>query len=889
MKPYKSYLSLQKSGGKLNKVLIVVLIFQIIILCLLKTTITIPVAFAKRLSEDYETNGVVFNYENIVFTFPNQFKVGRFTLSKDDHPVIGINGLSFQCSIFDLPWGKLNDLENFQTEEIFFYSPLKERPVLSITNARIRKNENNQYFTTSSISLDQKILDVRGILDFNYIKSLLPEKESGTSEETIDRLIAAVEKLDSWVDGTPPIQLQAFVNAIPNATLCISQSSEPDKEMSGFSKQTNGFCSFLKISAEGDKTHSVSLKARIDAFSHKIKSLGLTLEDITLTNSSIKFENLSNLKNDWGESSLSVGKIRLDGKMQGHLPRFNVISKSSEKLTEGMFFSDSNRTRMSLSYQYKSFLTLNGEVQLIPKNFDLYCDTKNGRLKVFDGDEIHAYVFRNKKENRASIPMFFRARSDRLSIFETPDGAFTLSGQIAPDYSIFVDSAWGKLGSSEITGTYSQSWHPHNFRFLLKGECLPTDINNWLGKWWKTIWDEFAFTDEIPHGDFSISGNWQNPRTSTITHGTAETGSFSYRDLSTNESILMVYADGNNTQIKASANHDKGHLYGNLTIPRNLGSADNPLSFQLKGDFPLNEGKKVFGREVEEILSDFNSSVVSCEADGSIYLSRTDHSAEDNKTYYTIAISTDNNASLWNIPVSHIHGTIKHNDGTTRGIFPSIGMGKGKSSLDFESNSFPSGDSLSFRFHLKGADRSAISSTISNFSFLDSSDRDHIKKTFKAAKTSAGTLDLSVQAKGPLQNYMQFKGTGHFRLVEKSLSRVNIFGEISKKLNTLKLPIPSGSFSFERLEIPFRIEYDNIHSDNILLTGPLSKLEASGKLNLVSNEVDLTAKLKLAGNLKIPLISQVINFADPLSKITEIKISGNWKDPKTELIINPFK
>ena len=889
MKPYKSYLSLQKSGGKLNKVLIVVLIFQIIILCLLKTTITIPVAFAKRLSEDYETNGVVFNYENIVFTFPNQFKVGRFTLSKDDHPVIGINGLSFQCSIFDLPWGKLNDLEDLQTEEIFFYSSLKERPVISVTDARLRKNKKDQYFTTSSISHAQRVLDVKGVLDFNYIQSLFPKKEPFKPDEAIDRLIANIEKIDSWIDSTPPIQFQAFVNAIPNATLCISQSSEPDKEMAGFSKQTNGFCSFLKISAEGDKTHSVSLKARIDAFSHKIKSLGLTLEDITLTNSSIKFENLSNLKNDWGESSLSVGKIRLDGKMQGHLPRFNVISKSSEKLTEGMFFSDSNRTRMSLSYQYKSFLTLNGEVQLIPKNFDLYCNTKKGRLKVFDGDEIHAYVFRNKKENRASIPMFFRATSDRLSIFETPDGAFALSGQTAPDYSIFVDSAWGKLGSSEITGTYSQSWHPHNFRFLLKGEYLPTDINNWFGKGWKSIWDEFAFTDEIPHGDFSISGNWQKPKTSTITNGTVKTGSFSYRGLAINESILMVYVDGNNTQIKASANHDKGHFNGNLTIPRNLGSADTPLSFRLKGDFPLNEGKKVFGNKIEGILSDFNSSILSCEAEGSIYQSLTGHSAEDNKTHYTIGISTDNNASLWDVPVSHIHGAIKHNEGITRGNFPSIGIGKGKSSLDFESKSFPSGDSLSFKFHLKGADRSAISSTISDSAFIDPSSRDHIKKSFLSAKDSSGTIDLSVQAKGPLQDYMQFKGTGHFRLVEKSLSRVNIFGEISKKLNTFKLPIPSGSFSFERLEIPFRIEYDNIFSDNILLTGPLSKLEASGKLNLVSNEVDLRAKLQLAGNLKIPLLSQVINLADPLSKITEIKISGNWKDPKTELRINPFK
>ena len=60
-------------------------------------------------------------------------------------------------------------------------------------------------------------------------------------------------------------------------------------------------------------------------------------------------------------------------------------------------------------------------------------------------------------------------------------------------------------------------------------------------------------------------------------------------------------------------------------------------------------------------------------------------------------------------------------------------------------------------------------------------------------------------------------------------------------------------------------------------------------MNLISNEIDITAKLKLVGNLKIPLISTVINLADPLSKIAEIRISGDVKNPKTEFIVNPFK
>ena len=49
-------------------------------------------------------------------------------------------------------------------------------------------------------------------------------------------------------------------------------------------------------------------------------------------------------------------------------------------------------------------------------------------------------------------------------------------------------------------------------------------------------------------------------------------------------------------------------------------------------------------------------------------------------------------------------------------------------------------------------------------------------------------------------------------------------------------------------------------------------------------EIDVTSKLKLIGNLKIPIVSNIISLADPLPKITEIRISGNWKNPKSEFV-----
>ena len=63
------------------------------------------------------------------------------------------------------------------------------------------------------------------------------------------------------------------------------------------------------------------------------------------------------------------------------------------------------------------------------------------------------------------------------------------------------------------------------------------------------------------------------------------------------------------------------------------------------------------------------------------------------------------------------------------------------------------------------------------------------------------------------------------------------------------------------------------------LSGPLSVLLAKGELNWPTGIIDLIAELQIVGNLNIPLIKQIVNFADPLSKISKIKIIGPWENP----------
>ena len=54
--------------------------------------------------------------------------------------------------------------------------------------------------------------------------------------------------------------------------------------------------------------------------------------------------------------------------------------------------------------------------------------------------------------------------------------------------------------------------------------------------------------------------------------------------------------------------------------------------------------------------------------------------------------------------------------------------------------------------------------------------------------------------------------------------------------------------------------------------------------------MDLLARFQVAGNLNIPILKQIVNLADPLSKLSKLKIQGHWDDPDWSIYLgaNPL-
>ena len=196
---------------------------------------------------------------------------------------------------------------------------------------------------------------MKGALDFDYLKSLfkpLPKKTSRFDlSESMDRVLGSVEELRSALRQTGSLHLKSFVQGSPGGELCLSQS---DEGIQVPETRARGLRAHLRLSDRGDKNHAASLKLKLKDFSIKGERIETVLKNLSFSNQSISLKRISKLRQDFGESRLRIGEIELSGRLEGRLPAFTLISNSSKGLEEGMFISESNRTKVALGYRYDS-------------------------------------------------------------------------------------------------------------------------------------------------------------------------------------------------------------------------------------------------------------------------------------------------------------------------------------------------------------------------------------------------------------------------------------------------------------------------------------------------------------------------------------------------------
>ena len=804
-----------------------------------------------------EGNSYRIDANSVTFNSRNGIKVENLIISENNAPVFLSKSLFVEFNF----WNFLNHNKNIISKISSFQSQMESKGLsLFFSDIEVEIINSTQIFCKVNSKILSTDFRCKGFINPSDLKLYYKTKfEVQNRLSYVDYIKNSnLPKNVSW-DVFFNIDNKGYLHAYTRSSLSIKDSIIS----SNFNLRKNSF--------------------NVDSFINEI--------DIPTTSQNLNFRNIQFKADNTFEPTFSLGaeKILFDGVINGEVNKLNLDISFFENNPWLRLYSSNNEKNCSiLISDLGSKNSISGFCNLNPDDQNLTLSRNENLLSFFSGKKIKIKFNDSLNLHDEQSSSFYLFAND-VSVLHAPEGNFSFRGEVNHDLSLKVEDATGHLGKCKVRGSFSQQWFPHLYQFNLIGNCFPPDINNWLGKWWEKIWIDFDFQNNIPFGDFIIRGEWGEGSQNSKTIGIVDSEFLSYKGCETNSSKIEVRVDSNSTYLKfKSLSHSKGNLKGSIEFPKIHTRSPELLNFQLDGVYPLDSGKSVFGNEFEKSTADLNCSSIACNVKGTIY--RQNSGIDRNNTFIA---KFSNLASFYfnGVKFDKIEGILESKDNNLSGYVSKFELCDGSGSINFDLTFKDQLQYLSFDLALNDVNKNGFINEMrksvnaawpQHQKKIDDSDR-----SIWTNNSDKGRVSLNLQARGPFDNFLQFEGTGKLSVSETKISQINILGGISNEISKLPIPFPDGALSFNQLIVPFELINESVVFDNLVMKGPISKITAKGSVNLATQNLDVFANLHLAGNLPIPLIGTLIEYADPLSNLTEIQITGPMNDPKWKIILSP--
>ena len=878
MNPHKAYDKFFYNKKNLTVFLLLIATLQILFLLFHTSKFKIPNALKNFVVSEL-TDQTNIKIENVFFQFPNHIEFEEVSfLDEGLKTRISIQNLSIELNtIFPTT---IQDFEKVRVKKINYFS-LESESNLKLNNVELL-SKSDHILVDLEVNYHTSSLNVKGDFKYENLKKVINFQKTENKTDIDYQIIQS--------------HLQSLENILRN-------QDYTNHYISYFSIQNKLNLNIIQrdLPTSPSFTQGLKLFFLYDIFQEKIEHINLHVNEILFASNKLKYNlvnfrsrshniSLFNSSNNLINNQTSVQNIKLSGLLAGQIENFSMSVTKQQDAFEVNLFIDNNNSTCSNNVIYNiknnTFL-LNGNNKLIPHLSNFQISRKKDMVKFVDGEKLSISFRSSKSPILSHYKNHVHLRANQFSVTESPPGDYEAFGYLDENVSVILDYIYGYMGDSIVHGEFSQKWNPLNYNFKIKGYCIPSNINAWLGDWWDKIWLDFKFSKQsIPFGYFNISGIW-NVKTSNKTFGAVYGKDLFYKGLPINKSLLNVSVDRNKTRISSSNSlHKFGKLSGYLSIPRNEFTSTTPMTYSMSGVYPLNDGKMALGKVVEKYLNDFNVSMINIDSEGQFPISHKEHKTTSQiRKEYSAHFSSSEKGSWNGIKFDEIKGNINADSSQFDLNLPVVKMGEGLISVNLLSKFIE--EMISLNVEIKNV---KILDLYNSAIAYQNANGNGILTDFNASTpTDTGLIDLTLNTSGNSSDLMSFKGTGMIKLQDKQLSKVQLLGFISKGLSELPLPFPNGTLNFNKLEGLFELENGKILFDQLTLSGLLSKIVSKGHFDLKTGELDILSKIQIIGNIPIPIINQLAKLTDPLSMFAEIKITGNWQDPKWKLSINPLK
>jgi hypothetical protein len=527
-----------------------------------------------------------------------------------------------------------------------------------------------------------------------------------------------------------------------------------------------------------------------------------------------------------------------------------------------------------------SYLDLHSSIQLdqksaiVDSHINLHQSDLHHLMAFIPRKYLESVQFRNPIEGELNANLspgwkpekaVFSLRTGQLVAADVPIEKLHAKGTYVPGF-LDLDDFTIHLKPGNVSGSLKQNLNNLDYRLMLNGEFFPSQINPWMQDWWIDLWDRFTFTGMPVQGNFSLEGRWNDLSRRDI-FGEANIFSASYKGVPFSKVSGKLRGIPKFTELTdLNAQLKTGNAKGSISWVFHPTARDQLTSqrFSLQGQLLPQTAGRLFGKEVQEAVKDFDiSAPASVESSGVIY-GKKPPAHIGNAAQDTFAVSCKAGELAYHkIPLKNLD-IFLHAKGNNITINPlKFEFANGKAEGWIKHRNMASDDKpLEISMKVLDANKNETFASLSkspNF-------YGKIHPPDKESSSAATIETFEVHAKGHPEDISSFEGKGTFDLFDPELAKVNMLSLLSNELTGLTLPLIS--YRFNRMTTDFELKDRKlvIEKKPLLISGPAAKVEATGDVHLKTEELQFKVKLHPLGL--------------PLANILEMRLGGKLNDPK---------
>lgn len=438
--------------------------------------------------------------------------------------------------------------------------------------------------------------------------------------------------------------------------------------------------------------------------------------------------------------------------------------------------------------------------------------------------------------------------------------------------------AYARLGSDFARGSFEQDFTDLRFRFLLEGRIRPLDISGWFGHWWPAFFSDFAFPVAPLDASVDVAGWWkQGHRTTVFVYADSMAPVIRGTPLDHVRTRLFIrpnFFDG----LELFATSGPGAVRG--TFMRQIDPATYALlgmDLDVDSTLSLDLPAKIFGSAVGDTLAAFKFS----EPPAVHLRGRFDGPAAPHGVHQKLDLEGLSTGSFtyFGFPLSNLafKAAVRDDEVTLRDI--RVGFAGGVVTGQARLWGPAPERRLGFDLELRDGSLGQASRVLEEFSAARRGEPPPAPGKFVQDKANV-KLSLAASAEGLFTDPFSYRGEGHANLEGPALGEVRMLGLLSELLSFTSL-------RFTAARANFTLAGNHLDFSDVTATGANSGINARGRYDLRSHELDFKARVNPFQESKF-LPSVVIGAVlMPFSSVLEVKLTGSLDKPAWAFVNGP--